>query len=108
MISIRTRLEEDVLKEIEKMAKEMNLERGALIRKFILDGYQKAILKRNLELVHRGELSIGQGAEDSGVSIYEFLEAARESNLEIGPDESTIPYEVDVLKRLHSKMTKIN
>lgn len=102
-ISISTRLEEDILKEIERMAKELNLERGALIRKFILDGYENAKLRKNLELVQRGELSIEQGTSDADVSIYRFLEAAREMNFEIGLDVTTVKYEADVLKQ---KLTK--
>ena len=99
MISISTRLEERIIKEIEKLAKEMNLDRSALIRKFILDGYQGEILRKNLELVQRGELSIEQGASEAGVSIYRFIEAAREINFEISLDSSTIKYEAEVLRQ---------
>jgi predicted transcriptional regulator len=42
--TISIRLDEDVLKIIEKLANEMNFDRSALIRKFILDGYQLAML----------------------------------------------------------------
>jgi hypothetical protein len=99
MNSISTRLEEKIIKEIEKLAKEMNLERSAFVRKFILDGYQNAILRKALELVQRGELSIEQGAYEAGVSIYRFVEAAREMNFEISLDASTIKYEAEVLRQ---------
>jgi len=106
MISISTRMEEQIIKEIEKMAKEMNLERGALIRKFILDGYQAQKIEKNLELVHIGELSIEQGAKESGISLYQFMEAAREHNIEIGADQSTVEYEAEILRQILKRKNK--
>ena len=99
MKSINIHLEEKLIKEIEKLANEMNLEGGALVRKFILDGYQNAILRKALELVQRGELSIEQGAYEAGVSIYRFIEAAREMNFEISLDARTIKNEAEVLRQ---------
>ncbi len=102
MISISTRIDEQILKEIEKLAQEMNLERGSLIRKFILDGFQEAKLRRNITRVHRGDLSIEQAAEDAGVTIYRLLEVAREMDVEIGADNSTMDQETRSLKKLHA------
>ncbi len=100
MISVSTRIDEQILKEIENLAQEMNLERGALIRKFILDGFQETKLRRNIHLVRRGDLSIEQATEDAGVSIYRLLEVAREMDVEIGANNSTMDYETKSLKKL--------
>ncbi|HME55097.1 MAG TPA: ribbon-helix-helix protein, CopG family [Candidatus Lokiarchaeia archaeon] len=99
MSTISTRLDEEVLKNIEKLASEMNLDRSALIRKFILDGYHHAMLRKNIELVHDGELSIEQAAERSRVPVNRVIEAAREMNIEIGADASTIEHEKAVLEK---------
>jgi hypothetical protein len=99
MITISTRIEEQILKEIDKIAKENNLDRGALIRKYILDSYQRNLIQKNLELVHLGEISIGQAAINSGVSIYQILEMARQLDIEIGADNSTLPYEFEIIKK---------
>ena len=81
--TISTRLDEEVLKNIEKLANEMNLDRSALIRKFILDGYQLAMLRKSIELVHDGDLSIEQATEHSHVPVNRIIEIAREMNVEI-------------------------
>ncbi|MHA1647522.1 MAG: ribbon-helix-helix protein, CopG family [Promethearchaeota archaeon] len=99
MISISTRLEEENLKKIENLAKKLNLSRGALIRKFILDGYQEATLIENINFVHEGVLSTEKAAKNAGVSIYHLLERARAMNLEIGLDESTLKYEFKSLMK---------
>lgn len=106
MSTISTRLDEEVLKEIEKLASEMNLDRSALIRKFILDGYQHAVLQRDILLGHRGELSIEQIAERSKLPVSRVIETAREMNVEIGGDASTLEHEKRVLEKMLGKTRK--
>ena len=98
MITISTRLDEKILSKIEKLAKKMNLQRSALIRKFILDVFQEEKLKENISLVVQGEMSIGQAIEDSQVSYYKFLKIARLMNAEIGLDETTLIQEFKVIE----------
>ena len=98
MITISTRLDEKILLKIEKLANKMNLQRSALIRKFILDGLQEEKLKENISLVVQGELSIGQAVEDSQVSYYKFLKVARLMNAEIGLDETSLNQEFKVIE----------
>lgn len=105
MITISTRLDEDKIQGIEELAQEMNLDKAALIRKFILDGYQHAMIVKALQLVHHGELTLGQAAAKANTSVYRMLAVARELELPIGADVSTFPYEIDVIKR-HLKVTR--
>lgn len=98
MITISTQLDEKTFTEIEKLANKMNLQRSALIRKFILDGLQEEKLKENISLVVQGEMSIGQAVEDSQVSYYKFLKVARLMNAEIGLDETTLTQEFKVIE----------
>ncbi|MHA1584234.1 MAG: hypothetical protein ACTSWL_03195 [Promethearchaeota archaeon] len=98
MITISTRLNEKILAEIEKLADKMNLQRSALIRKFILEGFKEERLKENISLVVQGEKSIGQAIEDSQVSYYKFLKVARIMNAEIGLDETTLNQEFKVIE----------
>ncbi|MHA1745725.1 MAG: hypothetical protein ACTSWW_06980 [Promethearchaeota archaeon] len=99
MITVSTRINEKILKEIEAMAHEMNLEKGVLIRKYILDGYQRARIRKNIDLIHQGEISIGQAAQNAGVIIYRILESARQLNISIGGDPSTVSYEIDGIQQ---------
>ena len=98
MITISTRLDEKILLKIEKLANRKNLQRSALIRKFILDGLQEEQLKENISLVVQGEMSIGKAVEYSQVSYYKFLKVARLMNAEIGLDETTLKQEFKVIE----------
>lgn len=99
MISISIRLEEQILKKIEALAKELHLEKSALIRKFVLDGFQTALIERNIRAIKSGDMSIEQAAEDADVSIYQILATARGMDMEIGLDETTLPYEFKSLQK---------
>jgi predicted transcriptional regulator len=90
---ISTRLDETVLRKIEQIAKKMHLERSALIRKFILDGFQRTLLEENLRSVQAGDMSLEQAANDADVSVYDALEYARAKGFEIGLTEKTLDYE---------------
>ena len=81
------------------MAHEMNLERGVLIRKYILDRYQRAIIRKNINRIYQGEISIGQAAKNAGVSIYRILEVAKQLNVSIGGDPSTVTYEIEGIQQ---------
>ena len=99
MNTISTRLDEHVLKDIESLAKEMKLDRSALVRKFILDGYNEAMIHKNLLLVRDGVLSIEQAAEATGQPVSRILRAARHAGIEIGADASTLDHELAVITR---------
>ncbi len=99
MITVSTRIDEKILKEIEEIAHEMNLERGVLIRKYILDGYQENIIRKNIDLIQQGEVSIGQAAQNAKVSIYRILETARQLKISIGGDNSSVAYEIEGIQR---------
>ncbi|MHA1674167.1 MAG: hypothetical protein ACTSYI_11135 [Promethearchaeota archaeon] len=99
MITISTRIDEKILKEIEEIAHEMNLERGVLIRKYILDGYQENIIRKNIDLIQQGEVSIGQAAQNANVSIYRILETARQLKISIGGDNSSVAYEIEGIQQ---------
>ncbi len=103
MTTISTPLEEDIVKKIDKMAHEMNLKRVDLIQKYILDGCQRDAIKRNIKLIHQGEISIGQAAQNAGTSIYRIIEVARQMEATIGGDQTTVAYEIEgIRKRIKS------
>jgi hypothetical protein len=52
------------------------------------------MMKKHLNLVKSGELSMSQAAENAGVTIYQLLEFARQMDQAIGADDSTLDYEI--------------
>jgi len=67
------RLEEDLIKEFEELAKEENLDRSALVRKILLEGLQQERLNFALQKYMLKEISIERAAEIAKISIHEII-----------------------------------
>jgi len=67
------RLEEDLIKEFEELAKEENLDRSALVRKILLEGLQQERLNFALQKYMLKEISIERAAEIAKISIHELI-----------------------------------
>lgn len=67
------RLEEDLIKEFEELAKEENLDRSALVRKILIEGLQQERLNFALQKYMLKEISIERAAEIAKISIHEII-----------------------------------
>ena len=67
------RLEEDLIKEFEELAKEENLDRSALVRKILVEGLQQERLNFALQKYMLKEISIERAAEIAKISIHEII-----------------------------------
>ena len=67
------RLDEDLIKGFEELAKEENLDRSALVRKILLEGLQRERLNFALQKYMLKEISIERAAEIAKISIHEII-----------------------------------
>ena len=67
------RLDEDLIKEFEELAKEENLDRSALVRKILLEGLHQERLNFALQKYMLKEISIERAAEIAKISIHEII-----------------------------------
>ncbi len=67
------RLDEDLIKEFEELAKEENLDRSALVKKILLEGLQQERLNFALQKYMLKEISIERAAEIAKISIHEII-----------------------------------
>ncbi len=67
------RLEEDLIKEFEELAKEENLDRSALVRKILLEGLHQERLNFALQKYMLKEISIERAAEIAKISIHDII-----------------------------------
>jgi len=67
------RLNEDLIKEFEELAKEENLDRSALVRKILVEGLQQERLNFALQKYMLKEISIERAAEIAKISIHEII-----------------------------------
>ncbi len=67
------RLEEDLIKEFEELAKEENLDRSALVKKILVEGLQQERLNFALQKYMLKEISIERASEIAKISIHEII-----------------------------------
>ena len=67
------RLDEDLIKEFEELAKLENLDRSALVRKILIEGLQQERLNFALQKYMLKEISLERAAEIARISLHELI-----------------------------------
>jgi predicted HTH domain antitoxin len=85
--TISTRIEDEDAEKLEKIAKKENIDRSALIRKFILQKLKEYEIKQMTELYQKGIVSLQEAASQANVSLYEIMEYVQKENIR-PPDQA--------------------
>jgi predicted HTH domain antitoxin len=85
------RLDEDLIKEFEELAKEENLDRSALVKKILVEGLQQERLNFAIQKYMTKDISIERAAEIAKLSIHELI-----SNLsKLGVPSNLTPEDIE-------------
>ena len=85
--TISTRIDDEVAEKLEKIAKKENIDRSALVRKFILQKLKEYEIKQMTELYQKGIVSLQEAASQANVSLYEIMEYVQKENIR-PPDQA--------------------
>ena len=85
--TISTRIDDEDAEKLEKIAKKENIDRSALVRKFILQKIKEYDVKQMVELYQKGIVSLQEAASQAKVSLYEIMEYIKRENIH-PPDQS--------------------
>jgi len=85
--TISTRIDDEDAEKLEKIAKKENIDRSALVRKFILQKLKEYDIKQMTELYQKGIVSLQEAASQANVSLYEIMEYVQRENIH-PPDQS--------------------
>jgi predicted HTH domain antitoxin len=83
---VTMRLPEEVINELEDIAKTEHLDRVSLIRKMLLEDVERYRLKRAADRYMRGRISIEEAAVRAKVSVWRMVEYLREENINPQPE----------------------
>lgn len=70
--SIGIRLDEELIKKLEDVGDEENLDRSTIIRKFLEKGYKEYLKEKAAGKYKSSELSISGAADMAGLTIWEM------------------------------------
>ena len=85
--TISTRINEEDAKKLEKIAEKENIDRSALVRKFILQKLKEYEIKQMTELYQKGIVSLQEASSQANVSLYEIMEYVQKENIH-PPDQT--------------------
>ncbi len=85
--TISTRIDNEVVEKLEKIAKRENIDPSALVRKFILQKLKEYEIKEMTSLYQKGIVSLQEAASQVNVSLYEIMEYVQRENIH-PPDQS--------------------
>ncbi|WP_056933043.1 UPF0175 family protein [Thermococcus barophilus] len=81
MITVSTRIDEKLAKEIEKIGIEKGIDRSAVIRELLYIGLKEYKLRKALDLVRERKITVWKAAEIAGLTYQEMLEKLKEHNV---------------------------
>lgn len=71
---LNIRIPPDLMSTLEEIASEEHLDRGAVVRRLLLDGTRRWRLEQALKLYREDRITKERAAEIAGVSLYEFMD----------------------------------
>mgnify|MGYP001315186720 CR=1 FL=1 len=80
--TITTRLPEDFVLEINKLAKKENLDMSAVIRRLLANALKQERLKEVINSLSSHKISIGQAALKLNISLWDMMDLAKERNID--------------------------
>jgi len=90
-ITITTRVEDSLVREIDKIAKERSIDRSAVIRKLLVKSLREWEIENVLHKYEEGKLTLWQAADAVGFSLWEIIREVRIRGIRV-------PYTVEDLK----------
>ncbi len=77
------RIPEDLLKEVDKFARELHMDRSTYLREIIRKGLYLDKQERYLAKYNRRELSMGEACKVLGLDAWQFLERLKERGMHL-------------------------
>jgi predicted HTH domain antitoxin len=90
-VTVTTRVEEELAKIIDSIAKREGMDRSTVIRRFLLRAVKDWLIEKSLDEYEEGKLTLWQAAEKCGLSLWEMIN-------EVKKREIHIPYTLEELK----------
>ena len=85
--TISTRIDDETADKLEKIAEKENIDRSALVRKFILQKLKEYEIEQMTKLYQKGVVSLQEAASQANVSLYEIMEYVQKENIR-PPDQA--------------------
>jgi predicted HTH domain antitoxin len=90
-VTVTTRVEEELARIIDSIAKREGMDRSTVIRRFLLKAVKDWLIERSLDEYEEGKLTLWQAAEKCGLSLWEMVDEVKKRDIHV-------PYTLEDLK----------
>ena len=90
-ITITTRVENDLVQEIDQIAFEEAIDRSSVVRKFLILSLKQWKIDKSLQEYEQGKMTLWQAAQDCGISLWEMITEVQKRGIKV-------PYTIDDFK----------
>ncbi|MFX0198603.1 MAG: UPF0175 family protein [Candidatus Hodarchaeota archaeon] len=90
-VTITTRVEDDLAKAIDEVAKEEGMDRSTVIRRFLTKAVRNWLIEKSLVEYQEGKITLWQAASKCGLSLWEMID-------EVKKREIHVPYTLEELE----------
>ena len=90
--AVTARLPRDMLREVERLAKKLKVDRSELIRRLLDFALQQKRIEEAVRAYQEGKVTLWKAAEMAGLSLREMMELARVRKI-------AVSYTIDDLRR---------
>jgi len=98
--TITSRLPDEMVKEIEKIAEIEKLDKSSVVRRLLDKAIPTWKLDHALKLYQNRKISLGKAAELSALSIWEFLEHLSQRKIPLDYDLEDLKSDLETVKEL--------
>lgn len=82
-VTYTTRLEEDLAKVIDEVAKEEGMDRSTIIRRFLMKAAKEWLIEKSLDDYEQGRITLWQAAERCELSLWEIILEAKKREIHV-------------------------
>ncbi len=90
-VTLTTRVDDELAKLIDEIAKEEGMDRSTVMRRFLAKAVKDWLIEKSLKDYEEGKITLWQAAERCGLTLWEIIEEARKREIHV-------PYTLEDLK----------
>ncbi len=96
--TVSTRIDENILLEIDELSKERQMDRASLLRNLIVEGLAIEKKKKVLNMYKERKISMAKAAEMLNIDLWQMIDTIKEENLYIDYSEEELKEDLKGMK----------
>ena len=97
--AVTTRLPREMLREVERLAEEMKVDRSELIRRLLGSALRENRVEEAIQAYREGRVTLWRAAEMAGLSLREMMELAREKKIPVSYTLEDLRRDIEYVRR---------